>query len=47
MTDMSKCLERFLEPQRTAYAIALEKFFGGREDPMTLELLKQKGCHTG
>lgn len=29
------------------YARALEKFFGGREDPMTLELLKQKGCHTG
>ena len=25
------------------FAQALDKFFGGQEDPMTLELLKQKG----
>lgn len=29
--DISKCLDRFLEPQRTAYAIALEEIRNGRK----------------
>lgn len=29
--DMSKCIDRFLEPQRTAYAIALEEIRNGRK----------------
>lgn len=29
--DMSKCVDRFLEPQRTAYAIALEEIRNGRK----------------
>lgn len=29
--DMSMCIDRFLEPQRTAYAIALEEMRSGRK----------------
>lgn len=29
--DMSKCIDRFLEPQKTAYAIALEEVRNGRK----------------
>ena len=29
--DMSKCIDRFLEPQKTAYAIALEEVQSGRK----------------
>ena len=29
--DMSDCIDRFLEPQRTAYPIALEEIRGGRK----------------
>ena len=29
--DMSKCIDRFFEPQRTAYAIALEEVRNGRK----------------
>ena len=29
--DMSKCIDRFLEPQRTAYPIALEEMRSGRK----------------
>ncbi len=31
MMDMSKCIERFLEPQKTAYPIALEEVRNGRK----------------
>ena len=31
MMDMSRCLDRFLEPQRTTYAIALEEVRSGRK----------------
>ena len=29
--DMSKCIDRFLEPQKTSYAIALEEVRNGRK----------------
>lgn len=29
--DMSKCVDRFLEPQRTAYAVALKEVRSGRK----------------
>lgn len=31
MMDMSKCTDRFLEPQRTSYAIALDEVRNGRK----------------
>lgn len=31
MMDISMCIERYLEPQRTAYAIALEEVRSGRK----------------
>lgn len=31
MIDMSKCIDRFLEPQKTSYAIALEEVHSGRK----------------
>lgn len=31
MMDMSKCIERFLEPQKTAYPIALKEVRNGRK----------------
>ena len=31
MMDMSKCIDRFLEPQRTAYATAMEEVRNGRK----------------
>ena len=30
MADMSKCIDRFIEPQKTAYPIALEEVRNGR-----------------
>lgn len=30
--DMSKCIDRFLEPQKTAYPIALEEVRNGRKE---------------
>ena len=38
------CMTLFYRASGDAlFAQALDKFFGGQEDPMTLELLKQKG----
>lgn len=31
MMDMSKCIDRFIEPQNTSYAIALEEIRSGRK----------------
>ena len=31
MMDISKCIDRFLEPQKTSYAIALEEVRNGRK----------------
>ena len=31
MMDMSKCIDRFLEPQKTSYTIALEEVRNGRK----------------
>ena len=46
-TDQMKfrsCMTLFAQvSQDDLFTQALDKFFGGQEDPMTLELLKQKG----
>ena len=46
-TDQTKfrsCMTLFAQvSQDDLFTQALDKFFGGQEDPMTLELLKQKG----